>query len=286
MKKISLITPCFNAEKYIEETIHSVIDQTALMNGTLSLEYIFCDGKSTDNTVKIIEKIIGKVTAPNYSFQVYSEKDNGMYDALSKGLKKVSGDYCAYINAGDFYSPFAFDVINDVFESESVKWITSTRVLYNEKSQIVSMRTPIKYRRRLISGGLYGLVLPYIQQESTCWKSEMNALIDHSVLSSFKMAGDYYLWHRFATKTDLYIVESHLAGFKIHKGQKSENHAEYLEEIAQFIPHRYRNIILYSPVILYDLIYYIPDLVKNRLNRKTLITFDHSRNTWKVPGTY
>lgn len=281
MKKISLITPCFNAEKYIEETIHSVINQTALKNGNLLLEYIFCDGGSTDNTVKLIHESIEKIKAPNYSFQVFSEKDKGMYDAIAKGIRKVTGDYCAYINAGDFYSPYAFDIINEVFANDTIKWMTSARVLYNEKSQIVSMRTPVRYRRKLISGGLYGLVLPYIQQESTCWKSELNALIDLAVFSSFKLAGDYYLWHSFAAKTDLYIVESHLAGFKIHKGQKSENKTVYQKEVAQFIPWRYGKALLYAPLILFDLLYYIPDILKNRLNRKTLIKFDHGSGKWK-----
>jgi glycosyltransferase involved in cell wall biosynthesis len=282
MKKISLITPCYNAEKNIEETIHSVVCQTALMNGTLSLEYIFCDGGSTDKTVETIENSIRKISAQNYSFQVYSEKDNGMYEALSKGLKKVTGDYCAYINAGDFYAPYAFEIISEIFENENIKWLTGSRVHYNEKSQVISMRSPLRYRKPFIRKGFYGLILPYIQQESTFWKSELNGLFDHSRLSALKMAGDYYLWHSFAEKADLFIVESYLAGFKIQKGQKSENHAEYQNEVSQFIRNRYGKAILYTPLILYDLLYYIPDIVKKRLNTKTLITFDHGKGVWKL----
>jgi glycosyltransferase involved in cell wall biosynthesis len=281
MKKFSLITPCYNAEKYIEETIHSVVTQTALMSGTLSLEYIFCDGGSKDKTLEAIENSIRKSNAPNFSFQVYSEKDNGMYEALSKGLKKVTGEYCAYINAGDFYAPYAFEIISEIFENENIKWLTGSRVHYNEKSQVISMRTPLRYRKQFITNGFYGWVLPYIQQESTFWKSELNTLIDHTRLSALKMAGDYYVWQCFAAKADLFIVESYLAGFKIQKGQKSENHAEYQKEVSQFIRNRYGKAILYSPVILFDLLYYIPDAFKTRLNTKTLMHFDHGKGVWK-----
>jgi len=280
MKKISLITPCFNAEKYIEETIHSVVNQTALTSGTISLEYIFCDGGSKDKTVETIENSIRKISAPNYSFQVYSEKDNGMYEALSKGLKKVTGDYCAYINAGDFYAPYAFDIIGEIFENENIQWLTGSRVHYNEKSQVISMRTPLRYRKLFIRKGFYGLILPYIQQESTFWKSELNGLLDHSRLSALKMAGDYYLWHCFAAKADLFVVESYLAGFKIQKGQKSENHSEYQKEVSQFIRNRYGKAILYSPLIIYDLLYYLQDINKKWLNTKTLVTFHQGKGLW------
>ena len=78
---ISIITVVFNGEKYLEETIKSVINQT-----NKNFEYIIVDGGSTDRTLDIIKK---------YDQQIdywISQEDKGIYDAFNKGLKLVSGD--------------------------------------------------------------------------------------------------------------------------------------------------------------------------------------------------
>ena len=55
--KFSIITPCFNSEKYIKETMLSVLNQTAVINEIVELEYILVDGGSKDNTLKIINSL-------------------------------------------------------------------------------------------------------------------------------------------------------------------------------------------------------------------------------------
>src|SRR6185369_3797077 len=104
--KFSIITPCRNAERYIGETIESVITQ----RGDFDLEYFVIDGASSDRTMEIARGY--EHALRNGSFQaacrsvrmeVITEPDSGMYDALVKGLSRVSGDVVAYINADDFY---------------------------------------------------------------------------------------------------------------------------------------------------------------------------------------
>jgi glycosyltransferase involved in cell wall biosynthesis len=80
LKKISIITPCRNAARFIGETVESVIGQTALFSGRAELEYIVCDGNSSDGTPDIVRSY------GNKSIKIVSEPDAGMYDALSKGL--------------------------------------------------------------------------------------------------------------------------------------------------------------------------------------------------------
>jgi glycosyltransferase involved in cell wall biosynthesis len=89
--KISIITVVRNGEKHIEDTIKSVMSQTYA-----NLEYIVIDGKSSDNTVKIIYKYESKI-----AYWV-SESDNGIYDAMNKGVAASSGDWLLFINADDF----------------------------------------------------------------------------------------------------------------------------------------------------------------------------------------
>lgn len=106
--KVSIITVCYNSEKTIEDTILSVINQSYT-----NIEYIVIDGVSTDNTLSIINKYKDKITT------IISEKDNGIYDAINKGIRLASGDIIANLNSDDFY--IDNNVIADVvatFEKE------------------------------------------------------------------------------------------------------------------------------------------------------------------------
>ena len=91
--KFSIITSCYNAEKYINETILSVCEQSEIVNGTSELEYIVVDGNSTDNTNIIINQL-KKISQIKHII----EEDNGLYDGLCKGFKFVEGDVMGYLN--------------------------------------------------------------------------------------------------------------------------------------------------------------------------------------------
>lgn len=91
--KISVITICKDAEKDIENTIKSVINQTKFEN----IEYIIIDGASTDKTIEIIENYKEKIA------YFVSEPDKGIYNAMNKGIKAATGDFLIFLNAGDFY---------------------------------------------------------------------------------------------------------------------------------------------------------------------------------------
>lgn len=90
--KVSIITVCYNSEKTIEDTIRSVASQDYD-----DIEYIIIDGGSTDSTLDIVKKNSNHV-------DVYlSEKDEGLYDAMNKGIKLASGDVIGILNSDDFF---------------------------------------------------------------------------------------------------------------------------------------------------------------------------------------
>lgn len=101
--KITIITVCKNSERFLAETIESVINQTYK-----SIEYIIIDGKSDDSTIDIIK---------NYSAHIaswISEEDNGMYDAINKGLEIAIGDYILILNSDDVLA--TNDIISNVID--------------------------------------------------------------------------------------------------------------------------------------------------------------------------
>lgn len=105
--KISLITVTYNSAKTLEDTINSVLKQNYN-----NIEYIIIDGNSSDNTVDIIKKY-----EPHFNdrMQWISEPDNGLYDAMNKGIKIASGDVVGIINSDDFYH--RTDIIQRVIDS-------------------------------------------------------------------------------------------------------------------------------------------------------------------------
>jgi glycosyltransferase involved in cell wall biosynthesis len=88
--KITIVTPSFNQAKYLEETIMSVLGQ-----GYPNLEYLIMDGGSTDGSVDVIKRYESKLAFWQ------SCKDKGQTDAINQGLRRATGELCAYLNSDD-----------------------------------------------------------------------------------------------------------------------------------------------------------------------------------------
>ena len=128
--KISIITVCRNAESTIETTVQSVMNQDYR-----NIEYILIDGKSSDKTVSIIEKYKNRIS------KLISEKDDGMYFALNKGIRLATGDVIGFLHADDFYA-------NEKIISRVAKEMDSKKVdsIYGDL-QYVSKENPQKIFR-------------------------------------------------------------------------------------------------------------------------------------------
>ena len=109
---VSIITVVYNGEKYLEQTIQSVINQTYP-----NIEYIIIDGGSTDGTLEIIKKY-----KKHISYWV-SEPDKGIFDAVNKGIDIAKGKLIGMINSDDWYEPKAVEIIVEAYKNNPTKTI-------------------------------------------------------------------------------------------------------------------------------------------------------------------
>ena len=110
--KISIITVVKNSSNTIEKTIKSVLAQEYK-----NLEYIIIDGGSTDGTLEIIKEYKKNISI------FLTEKDNGIWDAMNKGIKLANGDLVGFINSGDIYYSNALETVNHYFVENKIDFL-------------------------------------------------------------------------------------------------------------------------------------------------------------------
>jgi glycosyltransferase involved in cell wall biosynthesis len=103
---ISIITVVYNGEKYIEQTIKSVLGQNFK-----NFEYIIVDGKSTDSTMDIVKKYKNKIDI------IISQKDKNLWDAVNKGIKLSNGQIIGWISSDDTYTTNALKIVFNYFNN-------------------------------------------------------------------------------------------------------------------------------------------------------------------------
>jgi glycosyltransferase len=188
--KISIITCCYNSDKTLKHTFSSIREQIFK-----NIELIVIDGDSTDNTKDIINNNIDLI-------DVYiSEKDNGVYDAMNKGIRISTGDVIGFLNSDDFfYSNDVLFKINQHFENKSSD-ITYGNMHYVDKDDIK------KIKRIWISGKFNSTYFEdgWVPGHPTFYaKKELYDKFNLFDLD-FKLAADYELMFRFMNIPNLKI---------------------------------------------------------------------------------
>jgi glycosyltransferase involved in cell wall biosynthesis len=102
---ISIITPCLNRADFVCEAVESVLAQNYP-----NFEHILMDGGSTDGTLELLRKY------PH--LRVISEPDQGMYDAINKGIQLARGDMIGFLNTDDLYAPGCFSAVQQAFSTK------------------------------------------------------------------------------------------------------------------------------------------------------------------------
>lgn len=226
--RLCLVTPCLNAAPFLGEAIESVVSQP----GFEHVDYILMDGGSADGSVEIIANHAARLK------HWRTGADGGLYRAVEDGFRHSHAEIMGWLNADDLLCPWTIRLVLDIFaQLPEVAFITS-------KHPLVADARGVVHRADLLPGVnradfLEGVNLPghewpatnFISQESTFWRrslwEEVGGTFDHSLA----LACDFELWSRFLERTDLYVVESPMAVFRVHGGNLSlQRRSDYARE--------------------------------------------------------
>ena len=191
--KFSIITATWNSSKTLEDTIKSVLCQTYK-----NYEYIIIDGLSKDNTLEIANYYM-----PYFDgrMKIFSERDNGIYDAMNKGFKRATGDVLMLINSDDLFSrPDALELIAEKFKTNpNIDGVYADLyyVSQNNINKIVRVWKTGK-QKQMRYGWLPAHPTFYVKRQIY----EQYGLFD----LSFKLAADFELMLRYIDKYKIKIV--------------------------------------------------------------------------------
>lgn len=132
MKKVSIIIPCYNVEKFIDKCVNSIINQTYS-----NLEILCIDDGSKDNTKKILQKIAKKDSRVKY----YYKENGGVSTSRNYGVAKATGDYCTFVDSDDYLNPmFVEKLVKALEENKSDMAVCEFDRLYGKHITHKKMR--------------------------------------------------------------------------------------------------------------------------------------------------
>jgi glycosyltransferase involved in cell wall biosynthesis len=209
LPKITIVTPVLNAVDTVGEALASVRGQDYP-----HVEHVVVDGGSTDGTLEILER------APGISLT--SEPDQGLSDAVNKGVARASGELIGWLNADDFYEPGALAAVGRAYaEHPDARWITGRcRIVDGSGKEIRKAVTA--YKNLLLRR--YSLPLLLTQNFISCPATfvHRDAYAEAGPLDlGYRISGDYDVFLRIARRHDPLILERELAAFRMDEGSLS-----------------------------------------------------------------
>ena len=206
--KISVITVTYNSDKTLKDTIESVLKQTYK-----DIEYIIIDGLSSDKTVDIIRQYEPKF---KNRLKWISEKDNGLYDAMNKGIKLATGDVVALLNSDDVFAEnTAVEKIVNCFDAHKeadAVYANLYLVSQNDISKIV--RNYVCGKQRSFRYGWHPAHPTFYVRKEIYKKYELFDL-------NFEFAADFELMLRLIEKHNIRLVYMNDSLVKMRLGGKT-----------------------------------------------------------------
>ena len=245
MITFSIVTITYNADNVLGKTVDSVFSQTYP-----HVEHVIIDGASTDDTLKVAQDYMQRSYAASngHEIRIVSEPDNGLYDAMNKGLRQVSGDYVLFLNAGDFFPDS--EVLSNIARNVGLEGVSREKlpvVLYGNTDIVDNDGRFLRHRRLQPPANL-------------SWRSFRHGmLVCHQAFYArldIAKTVPYDCRYRFSADVDwcIRIMKEaeirHLPLLNLHlvvanyteEGQSTIHHRESLNERYQIMCHHYGKI--------------------------------------------
>lgn len=209
LPRITVVTPSYNQGRYLGQTIASVLDQ-AYPN----LEYIICDGGSTDESVDVIRRHESQLAWWT------SEKDKGQTDALNKGFARATGDLYTYINSDDTLAPGSLMAAATAF-ADGRAWITGW-AMFLEPEGGEWPQLPEAYLRHID-----WFACNPICQQGTFWAASFTRKLG-GFRQDMHFGFDYEFWMRLVFKGNAtpHLLRRCMGGYRLHEASKTVSQYE------------------------------------------------------------
>lgn len=236
---VSVITPSFNSEKFLEETINAVLNQTYD-----NIEYILVDGLSNDGSNTIIKRYYDKID------KVIHESDNGMYDAINKGLRIAKGDILCYINSDDIYLPNTIEKVVNFYLCNP-----NTDFVYGNLEYIDEVGSSLKFFKFPEFNFNYYVSLWFssIPQPSAFWTKKVHERIGYFD-EDLKMCGDYDFFIRVAQEFTIQHTNDFFVKHRRHNSALTSSSPKVNKIEFKKIQSKYLKALNFSKILYF---YYI-----------------------------
>jgi glycosyltransferase involved in cell wall biosynthesis len=266
---VSIVINCYNGEKYLRQSIESILDQSYK-----NLELIFWDNHSTDQSKNIIK---------NYDDSrikyFFSQNHTTLYQARNLALKECKVYFISFLDVDDYYLKDKIAKQLLYFKDEKVGVIYSNYYCYYEDIK----KKKILTNKMLPSGNL----TQYILEESQI--SFMTAMVRKKSLDNlefnfdpkYSIIGDYDLLYRLSFNWDFYYINEPLAVYRIHDENFSKNSILFIDELKDWYNKNYNSFInkknyIYKKIIFFQALEY--------LSKKNMLKF--FTEFWKYPMSF
>jgi len=263
---VSVVINCYNGEKYLRQSIESVLDQSYQ-----NFELIFWDNKSTDQSKNIIQSYQDKRIR-----YFYSKNHTTLYHARNLSLKECKGDFVCFLDVDDYFLKNKIAKQLLYFNDQKVGVVYSNYYRYYEDINKKKLLT----KKLLPSGNL----TQYILEESQI--SFMTVMIRKKSLDSlefnfepkYSILGDYDLLYRLSFNWNFSYIEEPLAVYRIHNNNFSKNFILFIDELKDWYNKNYSFFInkknyIYKKIIYFQALEY--------LSKKKILKF--LIELWKYP---
>jgi glycosyltransferase involved in cell wall biosynthesis len=206
--RFGIVTPTLNGERFIEKTLRSIWGQASERIG---IDHVIVDGGSTDRTLEIAKAYPSRA--------IVSADDQGMYDAVNRGMRAVEGDIVGYINADDEIGPGALATIADAFEQNpDAGWLCGRVEYIDGDGQSLGTMMPVRVSLRSFTGIGWSCI-----PQQTVWARRSFYDRVGAFDIAYKNCGDYDWYARALRLEHPLLLRSVVGRFRLHSSQLSHD---------------------------------------------------------------